>query len=322
MKSLDEVGLLFTASKDPDAKVTFVGAGPSGLAVKIPTTALAEAAVDAEGRMLVGLRRLALGSLDATVPRYVASSLLDGRRVLLSTALPGTAMTVAYHQWHHTARRGCVRRDLALAATWLAAFQAATTHGEQAVTWPREVADGIARRWDGDPRLEAACARLGGAIADLTGLTAPATAVHGDYWFGNVLVDGGAVTGVVDWECGSLVGSPLRDLARFPLSYALYLDRHVRPGAAVPGHHGLRRAGFGAGVRYALLGSGWFPDAARGFLADGLVRLGLGRHLWYEVALVGIAEIAAGADDDDFAHGHLDLLASLPERPRGHRRIR
>lgn len=322
MRSLDGVGLLFTASKDRDAKVTFVGAGPGGLAVKIPTTAVAECAVDAEGRMLVGLRRLGLGRLDATVPRYVASTVADGRRALLSTALPGTAMTVGYHQWRHTARRRDVQRDLALATAWLAEFQAATAHGEQVVSWPRDVADALARRWDGDPYLQPACARLGGALTRLAGLTEPATAVHGDYWFGNVLVDAGTVTGVVDWECGALVGSPLRDVARFPLSYALYLDRHVRPGGAVPGHRGLRRNGFGAGIAYALLGSGWFPDAARGFLGDGLVRLGLPRRHWYDLALVGLAEIAASADDDAFARDHLMLLSSMPERPRGHRRTR
>ena len=90
--------------------------------------------------------------------------------------------------------------------------------------------------------------------------------MHGDFWFGNLLVAGDAVTGVVDWENGGVTGCPLRDLARFPLSYSLYLDRHTRPGHRVLGHRGLRRDGFGAGVRYALLGSGWLPDLVRGFL--------------------------------------------------------
>ena len=78
--------------------------------------------------------------------------------------------------------------------------------------------------------------------------------MHGDFWFGNLLVAGDAVTGVVDWENGGVTGCPLRDLARFPLSYSLYLDRHTRPGHRVLGHRRLRRAGFGPGVRYALLG--------------------------------------------------------------------
>lgn len=320
IRALDDVGLLFSASKDPDAKMTFVGVAPGAVAVKIPTTAAAERAVEAEGRVLVGLRRLSLGPLDATIPRYIGSPLVDGRRGLLSTALPGAAMTVGYHQWRHTARRRSVHRDLDLAAGWLAGFQAATSRADQPVTWPTETADALARRWDGDPRLPEALARLGDAAERLAASATPTTAVHGDYWMGNVLVQDGTVTGVVDWEAGALTGSPLRDLARFPLSYALYLDRHARAGAPVAGHRGLRRDGFGAGVRYALVGAGWLPDAVRAFLGDGLERLGLRRDLWYAVATTGVAEIAATANDDDFGSGHVDLLVSLPERPRGHRR--
>lgn len=322
IRALDEVGLLFSASKDPDAKMTFVGAVPGAVAVKLPTTAAAERAVEAEGRVLVGLRRLALGALDSTIPRYVGTPLADGRRGLLSTALPGAAMTVAYHQWGHTARRRPVDRDLALAAGWLAAFQAATARGHEPVRWPMETVEALARRWDGDQRLAEALARLAGPTERLCEARTPSTAVHGDYWMGNVLVENHTVTGVVDWEAGALAGCPLRDLARFPLSYALYLDRHAHPGGTVTGHPGLRRHDFGAGVRYALLGAGWLPDAVRAFLGDGLVRLGLRRDLWYAVALTGIAEIAATANDDAFGSGHLDLLVSLPERPRGHRRSR
>jgi len=146
--------------------------------------------------------------------------------------------------------------------------------------------------------------------------------VHGDYWFGNVLLSGSTVSGVVDWEAGTLLGSPLRDLARFPLSYALYLDRHAGPGAPVSGHPGLRRSGFGAGIRYALLGSGWLPDAARRFLGDGLERLGVPRRFWYDVALTGLGEIAATANDDSFGSDHLGLLASLPDRPQARGRVR
>jgi hypothetical protein len=121
----------------------------------------------------------------------------------------------------------------------------------------------------------------------------------------------------VDWEAGCPSGSPLRDLARFALSYSLYLDRHARPGHRVHGHRGLRRTGFAPGVSFALLGSGWLPQETRTFLADGLEWLALPRSLWYDVALCGIGEVAATANDDDFGVGHLELLASLPCHPRG-----
>jgi hypothetical protein len=136
------------------------------------------------------------------------------------------------------------------------------------------------------------------------------------------MVDGDRVVGVVDWEMGASEGCPLRDLARFALSYSLYLDRHTRPGRPVRGHRGLTRDGIAPGIRYALTSPGWYPDLVRGFLADGLVRLGLARELWYDVALVGVAEVAVTSNDDAFGHDHLRLLGELPVRARRHRRLR
>ena len=74
----------------------------------------------------------------------------------------------------------------------------------------------------------------------------PRTTVHGDLWSGNILVAGGKVTGVVDWECGRVSGEPVRDLVRFALMYALYLDRRTKPGRRVVGHPGLRAGEWGA----------------------------------------------------------------------------
>jgi hypothetical protein len=250
------------------------------------------------------------------VPRYVRSVPVDGRSVLVATALPGTPMSVGYHSWRHTARPTAVRSDFTIAGRWLRELQDVTAHDGHKITWPTEVADALRGRWDGHPRLERALARLVAASSHLGDQTIPTTVVHGDFWFGNVLVADGRVTGVVDWESGSGSGCPLRDLARFALSYSLYIDRHGRPGRRVPGHPGLRRVGFAPGVAFALLGEAWFPRETRRFLGDGLERLGLPRWLWYDVALTGIGEVAASANDDDFGVGHLELLASLPCHPR------
>jgi hypothetical protein len=78
----------------------------------------------------------------------------------------------------------------------------------------------------------------------------------------------------------------------------------------------LRRVGFAPGIRYALLDTGWLPTQVESFLRAGLGRLGLPPAWWYDVALVGIGEVAASANDDDFGRGHLELLAGMPERPR------
>jgi len=125
------------------------------------------------------------------------------------------------------------------------------------------------------PEETGALGRLESVQAVLARAPAPRTAVHGDFWAGNLLVSGDRVTGVVDWEAGSTCGDPVGDLVRFALSYALYLDRHTRPGARVHGHPGLRAGRWGAGVEYAIAGDGWFPDLFRDFVRRGLARLGI-----------------------------------------------
>ena len=320
--ALGRPGVLLSASRDPDAKLTFVlgsgaGARPGDRwAVKIPTTGAAERSVEAEGRALVELRRLDLGPLADTVPRYIRSPVLNGRNVLVSTALPGAPMTVRYHAWRHTASPRRVAEDLAMVSTWLGDFQSATVSGAAVLTWPSDTASALEARWCKHPALAAAARRVAVAEDHLAGRSTPLTFVHGDFWFGNVLVGDGAVTGCVDWEAACPQGPPLRDLARFAISYALYLDRHARVGRPVPGHRGLRRDGFGAGIRHVLLADTWVARYLRAFLGDGLERAGLPRWLWYDVALVGLAEVAVTANDATFARGHLELLASLPCRPR------
>ncbi len=318
-------GVLISASRDPDAKLTYVdvgGAPGAAVVVKIPSTADAGTAVEREGRMLVEMRRAGLGEVAGSVPRYVGSLDVEGRPVLVSTAVPGSSMNLRYHAWRHTARRAPVAEDLRMAGDWLASFQAATARAAAPVTWPAETADALRGRWDGDELLPAAMDRLQAARSALAACRTPVTAVHGDFWFGNLLTAGSAVVGVVDWEAGVAHGCPLRDLARFTLSYSLYLDRHTRPGRPVAGHPGLVRRGIAPGVRYALNGSGWLPDLVRGFLTDGLARLGVPPARWYDVALTGVAEVAASANDDGFGHDHLELLAGLPLHPRRHRRSR
>jgi hypothetical protein len=135
--------------------------------------------------------------------------------------------------------------------------------------------------------------------------------VHGDFWAGNLLMTGGEVTGVVDWASGEMSGDPLRDVARFALSYSLYLDRHTRHGRPVSGHPGLRADGWGAGIRYAIAGQHWFGEVVRDFVAGALTSLGGPAALWRDVLYAGIAEIAVTADHPDFAVRHRDLLLEL-----------
>jgi len=315
---------MIATSRDPDAKRTFVVTPPAGtfvdgpagpVAIKIPVTGAAANAISRETRMLVALGEADLGGISTSVPRYLETLDADGLPAVVTTVLRGTPMSVGYHRWLHTARRHRVAVDFTQAGGWLRQFQLATAGERSRLTWAADVSAAVRDRWSSHPRFEAAQVRLSAADRQLRTHRVAKTMVHGDYWFGNLLMHDGHISGVVDWESGTPAGWPLRDPVRFMLSYCLYLDRHTRPGHRVLGHRGLRRDGFGNGIRYALLEAGWLPDLVRLYLRMTLAGLRLPSQLWYGAALAGLGEIAATANDDEFAEQHLGLLADLPYWP-------
>jgi hypothetical protein len=284
--------------------------GPA-FVVKVPTTQPAHQVVRDEGDLLEALSALPLGKLADTLPRPVGYLPVGDLAALVSTAVAGTPMTVRYHAWRHTAVRRRVMQDFAAAGAWLAELQTRTASGTSRATLLTESLTTIAARFPDHPGLATARRRLKSAAARLAAHHTPQTVVHGDFWFGNLLVDRDRVVGVVDWESGSLSGEPLRDLARFAVSYALYLDRHTRRGRRVAGHKGLIAGRWGGGVAHLLSGTGWLGEVVRDYLVDALTRLGLPARLWREVVLAGIADVAATADHPGFARAHLDLLIQL-----------
>jgi aminoglycoside phosphotransferase (APT) family kinase protein len=311
--------VLLAGSRDPNAKMTLVLIDDYGPAftVKIPTTAAAAQVVRAEGDLLTALSRLGLGSLDATLPRALGYFSAAGRPALVTTALLGAPMTVRYHAWRHTARRRRVQSDFTAAGTWLADLQRRTAGHSEQVTFLDDMLDQLYRRFPGYPGLSALRRRLAPEAARLAEFATPRTVVHGDYWLGNLLMIDDRVAGVVDWEAGVLAGEPLRDLARFAVSYSLYLDRHTRPGRRVRGHRRLRADRWGAGIAYALNGTGWFPDLVRAYVVEALERLGIAPDLWRATLLAGVAEVAATADHPEFARDHLDLLLHVENETVG-----
>jgi hypothetical protein len=102
-------------------------------------------------------------------------------------------------------------------------------------------------------------------------------------------------------------------LARFPLAYALYLDRHTATGRRVAGHPGMRAGSPGSGVLRAFDSTTWFGGLVRDFVSAGLERLGAPPGMWRHVLMAGIAEIVATADHPVFANLHLNLLRTLLE---------
>jgi len=196
-----------------------------------------------------------------------------------------------------------------VAERWLAKFQA----GLRGETRPVDVVDveALFQRFGGDEHFSTTMERVVALQERLRAQRTPRTAVHGDFWFGNLLLGGDDITGVVDWEAGSVAGEPVRDLARFALSYALYLDRHTRGGRGVAGHAGLTAGAWGAGIEYAITGEGWFPSLFRSFLENGLARLGADPGCWRDVALAGLVDVAGTADHIDFARAHWRLFDRL-----------
>lgn len=296
--------VLLDRSRDPNAAVTLLVAPPGSveprLAVKIATTGVAAGVIEREARLLVELRRRGLRRVEATLPELVGVWDVDGMPAAATSVLSGVPMTTRYHAFRWVARPACVRADLAAAAAWLGALHDDSTGQRAAISMMPEEA-----------RLGELSAAMGPVATRLAAASTPRTVVHGDFWAGNVLVTDGTITGVVDWATAEISGEPLRDVARFALSYALYLDRHTRPGRRVAGHPGLRADAWGAGVRHVVCGRGWFPDLIREFVRAALDRLGAPRELWRDVLLAGVAEVAVTADHPDFAAAHRDLLLRL-----------
>lgn len=307
--------VLLDGSRDPNSGVTVLvtepGSAEPHLAVKVATTAAAAEVIAREARLLVELRGRPLPRVGPTLPRHLGAFDADGMLASVTSVVPGVPMRTGYHAFRHVARAGLVRDDFAAAQAWLTALHADSMAGAAPISLLDGVAARIAARWPDDPRTPGLSRRLGSLAARLSSASTLRTVVHGDFWAGNLLVSHGTVTGVVDWAAAELSGEPLRDVVRFVLSYSLYLDRHTRAGHSVPGHPGLRADGWGAGIRYALAGRGWYGQLVRGFVESALVRLGGPAALWHAVLLAGLGEVAATADHADFAIRHRDLLAQL-----------
>ena len=263
-----------------------------------------------ETAALVGLRSQYGGAVLDTVPRVVRRVEFEGLRGAVMTAVPGTPMTSEYMRGGRSLRRRSQTHFRAV-SEWLASFHSATAGGSAAIDMDAGVTAGLRARFGDDEGLADDLARLAAVHARLGAESAARTVVHGDLWWGNVLVRRDRVTGVVDWEAACLCGEPVRDLARFAIMYALYLGDGPRTARRLGGLPRRRARPWGAGVEFALNGSGWFPELFRDFLRDGLRRLGASPEIWRDAALAGLAEVAARTDDPAYGRSHLELFRRL-----------
>ncbi len=301
-------------SKDPNAKVTLLlvsdHTGLPVMAVKVPTTPLAAAAVESETAALLELHARYPDVALETVPRVVRTVEFESLRAVVMTAVRGTPMTSEYMRGGGSLRTR-TETHLRAVSEWLASFHSATAAGSAAIDMDAGVTSGLRARFHDDERLPDDLASLAAIHAGLRTEFAPRTVVHGDLWFGNVLVERGRVTGVVDWEAACLCGEPVRDLARFAIMYALYLDHGTSVARRLRVFDRKRSRPWGAGVEFALNGTGWFPELFRAFLRDGLRRLGASPAVWREAALAGLADVAARTDDPAYGRLHLELFRRL-----------
>jgi hypothetical protein len=317
--ALDTRIIVLNHSHDPDTRCVLLlfeaGQKWPALAAKLPSGPDAAGRVRREADRLSAIARLPLGEVRQQVPTVVEMLQHKGFPVLVTTAQPGVPMLVNYHRPGHTADPALVRADLTAAARWLAAMQTATRQPAAPIALPAETIEILRDRLTGAdaPILE----RIAALQERLGRYGVAQTLVHGDFWPGNILVRQGQVCGVVDWEWAQEKGNPVRDLARFALGYSLYLDRHSRAGRSVAGHPRLVAGDFGAGVRYALDGAGWFPRLVRGFLTSGLARLGVPAECGRDAVLAELAAVAAEATDTDFASRNLELFVRLFDAQAG-----
>ena len=330
-------GLVLGIDRDPTAKVTMIlfdGAGLPGAVVKVARQAAGERALRAEHAMLGELWAKPLPTVAGEVPRPLLMERIGGRAVLATTALPGSPLTVRYHEPGHVRDPELVAADLRLAGSWLYRFQCEAQRGEPVPmeemfdSWVRPVFERYRQRVGWSTWEEQLLDRLTLLATELRDVPVPLVTVHGDYAPGNVLVEKGRVSGVVDWELGRSAGPPFSDLFKFAASYGSYLDRATPPrNGVLPGHPGWAKArerwgsfaGWtnAAGFLYAFLGGGWFPDLVRSYLAEHLQRLRLPLAASALFLPVFLAEQAMALDNSYYRDGYRSLLLALADEVDG-----
>jgi aminoglycoside phosphotransferase (APT) family kinase protein len=191
------------------------GADGQRYVVKLPCTAEGVQSLRRQAGVLTALHGDGrLGGWRAVVPRSLGEGEVDGYRYWVEEALPGIPATAAL-------RRGRATDLLDAAMRLIGDLHARTSAC-------RVLDEATVQAWVDGPirRLEEFCATpprrrvylgaLGQVRAELTealgGRPARTCWIHGDFWPGNLLASGPAVTGVVDWDRASASQLPLHDL--------------------------------------------------------------------------------------------------------------
>jgi SAM-dependent methyltransferase len=269
------------------------------------------------------------GAVREAIPRPLGLHDVDGTEVLLQTGMPGVHLVAATTSGRpHPAR---LARRLKLVLDWCLGLQAASARqvivDDALLASKLEplAAKGLAAV-DSDPRVAALLDHAMDAAAGLRGTALPLVVCHGDYWAGNVMVAGGRVRGVIDWERAALDELPIWDLVKAAGSAAYHLDRYRSlprhgPGA-LPGWRdlgpwvGIGDPVFARSFRAAFVQRNWLAGVIRDALTRAFARGGIPVG-WLPVALAFylVRQVAQASDSPRSVAGWGSVLRALAAAP-------
>jgi hypothetical protein len=263
------------------------------------------------------------------IPRPLGLHLVDGTEVLLQTGVPGSHLfgTAASGRL----RRAALARQLGLALAWCAALQSASAQWvvtDDSVLAERlePPAKEVVALLDGDAKVGSLLDRAIEQARALRGTRLPLVASHGDYWAGNLFVQDGRVSGVVDWERAALDDLPVWDPVKAVGSAAYHLDRYRsvprRGPAALPGWgdlgpwRGVAEPQFAAGFRAAFVQPCWLADLCREALVTTFRRTGVPLG-WLPTAIIMylVRQVLQATDSPRSVAGWGSVLRALAVSP-------
>ena len=337
LPSQSRSGTVVGIDRDPMAKVTlllFDDQGKITAVAKVARDARAEPALRNESAALCRLAGEALLELRPQVPAPLLLERINGRLVLVSTVVPGAPLTIRYYTPGHVVDKKRVASDFALAGSWITALQRETatstaTLGEAFERYAVPVVERYRHLIGGSDWEVQVFAALEDDAREYASLEIPTPLLHGDYAIGNILVRGGAVAGVVDWELSRGAALPLLDVLKFAASYSSFLDRAQPPHPdGLRGHPGWRAASQQwpapagwtnlTGFMFGFFGDGWYPDLVRRFVAEHATRLGLPPCILPFLLRAFIVEQATVLDNPTYVRGYRALLHTVHDTVTGH----
>jgi aminoglycoside phosphotransferase (APT) family kinase protein len=209
--------------------------GPATAVLKLPLTPAAARGLARETRALAEIHGdPRLGEWRALLPRPLAAGTARGRPYRIDSVLRGRAPTATTVE---------LQAGAAAAIHALHAATASAVRGEaMAGRWIDAPLRELERHGAPDARVRHLRDELHRALA---GRRLTAGWIHGDYWLGNVLLDGRAArpAGIVDWEAAAAPEPPLHDVL-----HLVVWGRRMTTGEQL-----------GPIVRRQLAGGGWTP---------------------------------------------------------------